>query len=97
MEAFGVDPVDEGRDYLIYNLLALFTEVGELVQELPGWKPWTDKPSWDFDHAALTEEIVDVLHFLGNIILWADITPDDLELVYKRKLAENRRRQDARR
>ena len=97
VEAFGVDPFTAGGDYLRYNLLAAFTELGEVAQEVPGWKPWNDVAPWEFDQDALTEEIVDVLHFLGNLILWAGITGPELTDLYQRKLAENRRRQDARR
>lgn len=90
-EAFGVDPALAGPDYLMLNLLGVIAEMGEVMQEVD-WRPWSSSQG----HIApgLVGEIVDVLHFVGNIILWAGIGSDELTDVYVQKILENTRRQE---
>lgn len=76
--------------YLEWNLLAAYQELGEVGVEF-SWKPWaTDEPFYHRDR--ILNEIVDLLHFLGNMLVAIDVTDEELEVAYKAKQAMNRRR-----
>ena len=71
-----------------YTGLALYQEVGELIDSFP-WKPWRkieDQPSDEYNAAM---EIVDILFFLGAIMSAASISPVTLEAIFEHKLREN--------
>ena len=59
-------------DYLLYNLAAAHDEISEMSAEI-GWKPWDTKRGWVNQNRVL-EEAVDVLMFLGNILIAAGLT-----------------------
>ena len=66
-------------------------EVAEISGEF-AWKPWAvDHPFINRD--ALLEEIVDVNHFLGNMLVYLGVTDSEYEAAYRRKQAINRDRQ----
>lgn len=96
-EAFGAEPEnavgDEWADYVTWNCAALMTEMGEFMQELP-WRPWKQprgKPDRNA-RARAVMEMVDVLHFAGNLLIAMGVTDEELSAVYKRKQNENRDR-----
>lgn len=67
----------------------------ELLGEVPRefhWKYWSHARPF-FNRARILEEIVDVLHFLANVLVAIGVTDDELEEAYQLKQAENRRRQ----
>ena len=68
--------------------LALNQEVAELVDSFP-WKPWRKKEDQTWDTINATEEIVDILFFLGEIMEIAWIGPKELEKAFYKKLIEN--------
>ena len=72
-------------------LTGLFSEVGELGQEID-WKYWSEGRG-EFNRDRVIEEAVDVLHFLGNILLWAGVHSAELTEAYVVKMQENIRRQ----
>ena len=80
--------LEQQMEAIRHNGLALHQEVAELIDSFP-WKPWRDahKQRWDNENA--TEEIVDILFFLGNIMEAVGIDPEDLELMFEVKLKEN--------
>lgn len=96
-EAFGVDfeklqsDPEALADFFLYNLLALHDEVSEVAGEV-GWKPWADNRGFVRKEEALSE-VVDVLHFVANILCALDVLPMELEGAYQSKMTENRRRQ----
>lgn len=93
-EAFLVDVSalsgSELADYIQYNLTALFVEVGELAGEV-GWKPWDTERGW-VNTKRVTEEGVDVLMFLGNILAAAGASDKDIRRELRRKRRIVRRR-----
>lgn len=96
--AFDKDPMtlrgDERADFIRWNALALEDELHEMLQEV-GWKPWAT--SRHMNEEAFLDEAVDLLHFLGNLLLTTGLGIDDLEAKlqekYEAKHEENLRRQ----
>lgn len=73
--------------------LALSIEAAEFANEL-NWKPWKHKQP---DLARVTDEFVDILHFIGsfvNILDHMGIPVEDLAQQFKAKWDENQRRFD---
>lgn len=96
--SFRVDPAvlegDAFTDYVRHNVLAAQVELGEFIQELP-WKPWkldTGRPNAEA-RARAVEELVDVLHFIANLLVVLRVPADELERVYGHKQGVNRKRQ----
>lgn len=59
-------PEDEKPEFLLWNAFAASDELHEAMQEV-GWKPWAT--SRHLNRAAFIGEIVDALHFIGNMLL----------------------------
>lgn len=74
------------------NLLAAAVELlGEVPREF-SWKYWArDRPF--VRRARLIAELVDVAHFIANILVALDVTDDEWEAAYKAKQAVNYDRQ----
>jgi dimeric dUTPase (all-alpha-NTP-PPase superfamily) len=101
-DGFGCDPRElRGEDlaeYVRWNVLALVDEAHEALHEVPGWKPW--KESADIGTLAGTtegqlfaEELVDCLHFIGNLLLAAGVDDEELAQLYEQKRRVNFERQ----
>lgn len=97
--AFGVD-WDKLRsnpaqlaEYLTWNMTAAYEELGEFSHELP-WAPWKKGRGELTDEARLRaiEEMVDVLHFLGNLLVALAVTDGELSTAYADKQRTNRAR-----
>lgn len=73
------------------NVTALIAEVGEALQEI-GWKPWSTGQGY-VNREAYLGELVDVGHFLANLLVAVGITDDEWESAYQRKQQVNRDRQ----
>lgn len=84
---------DDRADAVMMNILAATDELHEALQEVD-WKPWltVGRGAWH-DRDAFVGELVDVLHFVANLLVLAGC--DDLELSrrYAAKMSLNRRRQ----
>ena len=91
VDVFEVEPESQDADYVESMLLGLFAEVGELQAEID-WKYWSTGRG-NYDRDKVIGEAVDVLHFLGNILLWAGVDGRELTKAYIAKLNENERRQ----
>jgi len=84
--------------FVLWNAFAACDEIHEAMQEI-GWKPWAT--SRHLNDAAFISEIVDALHFIGNMVLAAaehlDETPEELAAkmwaAYQNKAAKNIQRQ----
>lgn len=84
-----VDPAKMAH-YIDWNCTAAVQEMAEVREEF-SWKPWaTDTPF--VNKGRVLNEIVDVLHFLGNILTVMEVTDDELAIVYQEKQDINRRR-----
>jgi len=79
--------------YLSWNLLAAYQELGEIGVEF-SWKPWAvDEPFAARER--IRDEIVDVMHFLGNMLVAMGVSDEELEEAYQTKQAKNKRRKES--
>lgn len=76
--------------YIDWNVTAAVQELAEVREEF-SWKPWaTDAP---FVHRErVIAEIIDVQHFLGNILVAMAVDDEEYEEAYRRKQEINRAR-----
>jgi len=73
---------------------ALIHEACELDDEL-NWKPWKNSQDLEANRARRLDETADLLHFLLQLALDQGFSADELFEAYRRKHAENRRRQES--
>jgi NTP pyrophosphatase (non-canonical NTP hydrolase) len=99
VESFDIDPNQLGgeelAEYVTWNVAALVAELGEVLQAFPTWKPWITSGRGELteeerDH--VVEELVDVTHFLGNLLCAMDVDDEELSRVYRIKQQVNRDR-----
>jgi dimeric dUTPase (all-alpha-NTP-PPase superfamily) len=81
---------EERMEALRINVLALIKELGEALDET-GWKPWATSNHVNAD--AFKGELVDVWHFLMNLMLHVGMTPRELYDGYFIKQRINVKRQ----
>lgn len=97
MEAYKKDPRDldvaAWLEFVREDTLAAFIELGEFIQELT-WKPWAKEKRFptEEERERAIEEIVDVLHFVGNDLVALGVSDMELTLAYKKKMQKNRDR-----
>lgn len=91
---FEGDPADFNQEeviqFLIWNSFAVEDELHEMMQEI-GWKPWAT--SNHINREAALKEMVDLLHFVGNILRALRVTGKELTIAYKAKQFKNAMRQ----
>ena len=76
--------------YLDWNVTAAGQELAEVREEF-SWKPWaTDQPFVNRDR--VRDEVIDVMHFLGNILVAIGVDDAEFEEHYKAKQDRNRAR-----
>lgn len=76
--------------YISWNSFAAFQELAEMNVEF-SWKPWAvDQPF--INRERILNEIVDVNHFLGNILTALGVTDEEYAAVYQAKQQKNRER-----
>lgn len=100
LEAYGNDlHALEGFDlryYLTWNHSAAVAEMTEMLEETR-WKPWDstdlEKDPIVPDKRAFAKEAVDALHFIANMLVAGGVTGEELNELYKEKMAVNRERQ----
>lgn len=88
---FPIKDPDELADYVLENHSSLVVELGEFMQEV-GWKTWSTPRGWVNRRAAIGE-LVDVAHFLANLLCALDVTDNEWEELYRLKQEINRQRQ----
>lgn len=81
---------DELKEAVRTHVLALLDEAHEVLHEVP-WKPWkrTGEPNWEAYH----EELVDLFHFVMNLMLIGGATAHSLLAGYEAKHRVNIERQ----
>lgn len=86
---------DAGKlsEYLKWNLLAAYQELGEVGVEF-SWKPWATDLAFA-NRTRIVDEVVDVMHFLGNMLVALGVTDEELKSAYIAKQAKNQRRHDS--
>ena len=60
------------------------------MQEV-GWKPWATPRGW-VNRDAAVGELVDVAHFLANLLCALDVSDSEWEYLYRAKQEVNRQR-----
>jgi dimeric dUTPase (all-alpha-NTP-PPase superfamily) len=97
-KSYGYSPMHEGDfevwiTYIREQTLAAFVELGEFVQDLK-WKPWGKLKAFPTisERAHAIEEIVDILHFIGNLLYALGVTDEELSREYANKMEVNRSR-----
>lgn len=106
IQAFDKDPAllegDERATFMTWNSAALVFELGEAMDEV-GWKPWAT--SRHMNREAFIAEMVDLLHFAGNLLLcaaqvydsgWVDVKglAEEVWQAYEAKHEVNLKRQE---
>lgn len=79
--------------YLDWNATAAVQELAEAREEF-SWKPWARDPAF-INRDRIRDEIIDVMHFLGNMLVAIDVTDEELEEAYRRKQEINRARAES--
>jgi hypothetical protein len=94
-EAYGDDEwPKEGEalaDSAMVNMFSLMKELTEAGDEI-GWKTWITNRGW-VNRDAYVGELVDVAHFLANLLVAVGVTDDEWEERYRAKQDVNLRRQ----
>ncbi len=80
----------ERVEWVRINILAATDELHEALAEI-SWKPWASASFFNRD--AFLGEIVDVLHFIGNLLAGAGVTDAELNKAYDDKMQRNIKRQ----
>jgi dUTPase len=82
---------DYRADYALMNAYALVDEVSEAMAEI-AWKPWA-KDRGTVNRDAMVGELIDVAHFLANLLTMLRVTDLEWEEKYQEKQERNRQRQ----
>lgn len=94
-QSFGTDPAalagKELAEYIRWNELAAVDELMEALHEVD-WKPWTVTDDGFRNRDAFVGELVDVLHFVANMLAAAKCTDEELSKRYEAKQQKNRER-----
>jgi hypothetical protein len=78
---------------VIENVTSIVAELSEMLHEV-GWKPWATPRGW-INRDAYVGELVDVGHFLANLLVVAGVTDAEWEARYVAKQELNLQRQRA--
>jgi hypothetical protein len=83
------DKTEELIDYVRVNVLAAEDELHEALNEV-SWKPWASAQF--INREEFIGEIVDTLHFIGNLLAGVGCTDAELTEAYLEKMNRNRAR-----
>lgn len=75
----------------LVNAYSATEELHEAGDEI-SWKPWAK--SHFFNREAYIGELVDALHFIGNLLVGAECTDEELNKAYGEKRDRNKKRQE---
>jgi dimeric dUTPase (all-alpha-NTP-PPase superfamily) len=81
----------ELADFVVMNHTSAVTELSEFMDEV-GWKNWTENRGW-VNRDAAVGELVDVAHFVANLLCALGVTDDEWEQRYRNKQEMNKQRQ----
>lgn len=62
--------------------LGVYTELGEILQEYKGWKPWKNSDCYTYNEEAVKKELADTWHFMINITLALGYDADDMYKIF---------------
>lgn len=92
--------VQERTAFIKEYSLHLVDEVHEMLRELPYLKPWSKKyDEWsqekiDSQMQLAREEFIDAFHFMMNLAIGLDMTPEMIHTMYMEKNKVNHKRQE---
>lgn len=89
--SFPIQDPDELADYVTEQHSAAVIELSEFMQEV-GWKPWATPRGW-VNRRQAVGELIDVAHFLANLLCALEVTDNEWEELYRLKQEVNRQRQ----
>lgn len=95
---YGKDPAkytgDDATNFIKWNILAAQAELAEVLGETC-WKPWATYDVGEVfkDRDKYVEEIVDVMHFIANLLIVAGVTDEELSAAFIEKQRVNAARQ----
>jgi hypothetical protein len=96
IEAYGKDPGelvgDERGNYWTTMMFAASDEISEFGNEIH-WKPWGKNRGEIINKSAALGELVDVQHFVANLLLSIGVTEDEFWAAYREKQERNKARQ----
>lgn len=90
------EAIEEGQTdavdakYFDWNTTAAVQELAELREEF-SWKPWATDPPF-VNRSRIIRESVDVLHFIGNMLVAVGCTDEEFWQLYQEKQQINRER-----
>jgi dimeric dUTPase (all-alpha-NTP-PPase superfamily) len=87
---FDTDHLHPNQLFILLNFVGVITEACEALENTP-WKPW--KKSMVYKQKEFRKELIDLLHFVFNLCIAADMSPEDIYDMYAEKHKENMRRQ----
>ena len=90
---FGEFTTPEKVEWIKENVLAAEDELHELLGGV-AWKSWCSDYGQRIDRDEVLAEAVDVLMFVGNLLVSLGVSDAELNKRYEIKLAKNRKRQD---
>lgn len=82
--------VKDLEQWMMVNSFAAEDEIHEAMAEI-SWKPWASAEF--FNREAFIGEIVDVQHFIANMLVGAGCTDEEFTTAYLEKMERNRKRQ----
>ena len=68
--------------------LGMVSEIGEVLQEYKGWKPWKNSDCYTNNRDKCLLELADVVNFFINMVLALDFDHDDLYEAFQKKHEE---------
>lgn len=94
MDRYNISPKDintlEGQDQLRACGMRLFEEIGEIFHCLKN-KAWVQNQT-EVDKGAVYDEIADVWHFMLELMILFELTPDQVTKLYVAKNQVNNKR-----
>lgn len=86
---------DDALDFITWNVLAAQAELAEVLAEVC-WKPWATYEEGQVfkDREKYIEELVDVAHFIANLLIVAGVDDEALSAAFVAKQAKNAARQE---
>lgn len=90
-QKLGYDPLKYDQRYFELMYIGCIAELNEMLENTP-WKPWKKRSK--LNKFELTEEVIDLWHFVINITMICGITPGMLFLMFEAKNNTNNKRQE---
>ena len=86
------------QQYINQMILALHEEAVEIMRETayknPDYVPFGWKKNQSEDTEKFKEEIIDIIHFVMNLCIVSDMTPEEIHSRYLNKNKENHERKE---